>query len=132
MEDKPDALSAHERPQWLGSLARRGVGRREHGWREPERGDVPRWLGSVARREGRTQIPPSFDARDPEMPRWLGSEERRRFTLPPAPPEPAPESPAPDQTVVPLPERKSQPASAEHPQTPGTATGDLGMTLRVA
>jgi hypothetical protein len=102
-----------DRPQWLGSLVRRGEGAAPTA-PEPAFEDETRWLGSVARRQSEGTAPESTVS-------WSGSQERAVVFGAPVDPAVAPE-PAP---VAPTNVR-------ELPSSGRIVMGALGMTLRVA
>jgi hypothetical protein len=115
-----------DRPQWLGSLVRRGDQLEAATAGEPviDESD-PRWLGSVARRVGEGTLPAPIEApqrADGEGADWNGSPGRAVvFAASPLPVAPAPvEEPVAAAKVHELPARDR------------IVMGALGMTLRVA
>jgi len=83
--DKDSPLDREpESPQWLGSVARRGLAQAHgEGWKEldVEEEEGPKWLGSVARREGTRNAEGGWveavETEEAERPMWLGSLARR-------------------------------------------------------
>ena len=83
--DKDSPLDREpESPQWLGSVARRGLAQAHgEGWKEldVEEEEGPKWLGSVARREGTRNAEGGWvktvESEEAERPIWLGSLARR-------------------------------------------------------
>jgi hypothetical protein len=106
-----------DRPQWLGSLVRRGdVAEPTAAELHFEGEGETRWLGSVARRESEGNPPEDASS-------WGGSQERAVLFSAPAAPTVAPEPAAPPAA----PATVHDLAARER-----IVMGALGMTLRVA
>jgi hypothetical protein len=116
----------NDRPQWLGSLVRRGERLAHDSTPAFEEEAGVRWLGSVARRNAEHDVaaqprPASAPAPDEALTEWRGSSIRSAvFSTPPRIVSPADPLPA------------SAPALHELNGHGRMVMGELGMALRVA